>query len=57
MRVSLIKQERIRSINIPDVPSGNFWVTDYVESGRDVNLISIKAENGKWHLFSKQEVA
>lgn len=57
MRVSLIKQERIRSINIPDVPSGNFWVTDYDESGRDVNLISIKAENGKWHLFSNQEVA
>lgn len=55
MRVSLIKKDRIRSTNIPDVPSGNFWVTDYDESGKEVNLLNIKEENGIWRLISNQE--
>lgn len=55
MRVSLIKMDRIRSINIPDVPSGNFWVTDYDESGKEVNLLNIKEEKGIWKLISNQE--
>ena len=37
MRVQLIKKDRIRSIDIPDSPKGNFWVTDYDESGKEVN--------------------
>lgn len=56
MRVSLIKSDRIRSIDIPDVPSGNFWVTDYDESGKEENLLNIKEENGTWILVSNQEV-
>lgn len=56
MRVQLIKSDRIRSINIPDVPSGNFWVTDYDESGKEVNLLNIKEEQGIWKLVSNQEV-
>ncbi len=55
MRVQLIKKDRIRSINIPDVPSGNFWVTDYDESGKEVNLLNIKEEQGIWRLISNQE--
>lgn len=55
MRVSLIKRDRIRSINIPDVPSGNFWVTDYDESGKEVNLLNIKEEQGVWKIISNQE--
>ncbi len=55
MRVSLIKRDRIRSINIPDVASGNFWVTDYDESGKEVNLLNIKEEKGSWSLISNQE--
>lgn len=55
MRVQLIKNDRIRSINIPDVPSGNFWVTDYDESGKEVNLLNIKEEQGIWKLISNQE--
>ena len=34
MRVSLIKSDRVRSLNIPDVASGNFWLTDYDENGK-----------------------
>ena len=56
MRVSLIKTDRIRSIDIPDVPSGNFWVTDYDESGKEENLLNIKEKNGTWILVSNQEV-
>ena len=56
MRVSLIKSDRIRSINIPDVASGNFWVTDYDENGKEVNIISIKSDAGKWKLVSNQEI-
>ena len=55
MRVSLIKRDRIRSINIPDVASGNFWVTDYDESGKEVNLLNITEEQGTWKLVSNQE--
>lgn len=55
MRVSLIKKDRIRHVNIPDVPSGNFWVTDYDENGKEVNLLNIKSENGKWKLISNSE--
>lgn len=55
MRVSLIKMDRIRSINIPDKPSGNFWITDYDESGKEVNLLNIKEENNVWKLISNQE--
>ena len=56
MRVSLIKTDRIRSIDIPDVLSGNFWVTDYDESGKEENLLNIKEKNGTWILVSNQEV-
>ncbi len=56
MRVSLIKSDKVRSINIPDNPSGNFWVTDYDESGKEENLISIKEEDGKWKLISNEEI-
>ena len=52
MRVSLIKTDRIRSIDIPDIPRGNFWVTDYDESGREVNLLNITAENNAWKQYS-----
>ncbi|HIU40155.1 MAG TPA: type VII secretion protein EssC [Candidatus Aphodocola excrementigallinarum] len=55
MRVSLIKRDRIRSINIPDEPSGNFWVTDYDDAGKEVNLLNITEENGLWRLISNQE--
>ena len=55
MRVSLIKRDRIRSMNIPEVPQGNFWVTDYDESGKEVNLLNIKEDKGAWVLVSNQE--
>ncbi len=57
MRVSLVKSDRIRMVNIPDVPSGNFWLADYDENGREVNIVNIKAENNKWLLLSNQDIA
>ena len=56
MRVSLIKTDRIRSIDIPDNISGSFWLKDYDDNGKEVNLISIKQVNGKWCLISNQEI-
>ncbi len=57
MRVSLVKSDRIRMINIPDIPSGSFWLADYDENGREVNIVNIKAENNKWMLLSNQDIA
>ena len=56
MRVQLIKNDRIRSINIPDIPSGNFWVTDYDDNGKEMNLVNITKKNERWFLLSNQEV-
>ena len=56
MRVSLVKTDKIRSINIPDVVSGNFWITDYNENGSETNLANITARDGKWFLTSNSEV-
>ena len=56
MRVSLIKTDRIRSIDIPDNISGSFWLKDYDDNGKEVNLISIKQVNGKWCLISNQDI-
>lgn len=55
MRVALIKSDRIRTINIPDNPSGNFWITDYDENGKEVNIVNIKEDSGKWNLLSNNE--
>ncbi len=57
MRVSLIKSDRIRSIDIPDVVSGNFWITDYDENGKETNLANITAKDGGWYLLSNQDIA
>ena len=57
MRVSLIKTDRIRSVNIPDNVSGSFWLKDYDQNGKEVNLISIKKVDDKWSLISNQEIA
>lgn len=56
MRVSLIKNDKIRSINVPDIASGNFWLTDYDENGKEVNIANIKSENGKWRILSNSEI-
>ena len=45
MRVLLIKKDRIRSTNIPDIPKGNYWITDYDENGKEVNVLNIKENN------------
>ena len=57
MRVSLIKSDRVRSLNIPDVASGNFWLTDYDENGKEVNIANIKAQDNKWYLLSNQDIS
>ena len=56
MRVTLIKKDRLRNINLPDNPSGSFWITDYDENGKESNIINIVAENNSWNLISNNEI-
>lgn len=56
MRVLLIKKDKIRSMLLPEEVSGNYWVTDYGNRGNKVNLMSIRALNGKWNLLGNDEI-
>ena len=56
MRVLLIKKDKIRSMLLPEEVSGNYWVADYGNRGNKVNLMSIRALNGKWNLLGNDEI-
>lgn len=56
MRVSFIKDKKIRKITLPDKIEGNYWIDDTDSNGIKRNLISIEAEHNKWKLISNNEV-
>ena len=56
MRVSLINDNLIRNLILPNRVTGNFWVTDFDANGNEVNIINIEASDGKWNLMSNDEV-
>ena len=56
MRVSLIKNDKISDLILPNVIKGNYWITDTDEHGNEKNLICIEAFDGKWRLVSNNEV-
>ena len=37
MRVSLIKNNKINNITLPNDPSGIYWITDFDEDGHEQN--------------------
>jgi len=56
MRVSLIKNDKINDLILPNIVKGNYWITETDEHGNEKNLICIEADNGKWKLVSNNEV-
>ena len=41
MRVSLIKEDVIKDLILPEKISGSYWLTDYNEDGVIENLVNI----------------
>jgi DNA segregation ATPase FtsK/SpoIIIE, S-DNA-T family len=54
MILTLIKQERIHSITLPNKIKGQYWVTDHDAGGRRRELIGVEADNGVWVLKSNR---
>lgn len=57
MRVSLIKENKIKSILLPNTLQGNYWISDVDKNGNDHNLINIEASREGWKLISNSEVS
>ena len=57
MIVLFIKNNKMRTLNLPNNYYGVYWVTDVNAKGEEFNLISISADNGKWKLNSNFDVA
>ena len=41
MRVSLIKNDKIKDILLPKKINGSYWITDFDSNGNEQNLINI----------------
>lgn len=52
MRVSLIKNGAIRSINLPLNINGSYWLTDVDQDLKEINFINIIEDNKQWKLIS-----
>lgn len=57
MLVSFIKNDKMRTITLPNKYYGVYWVTDINNNGEEVNLISISSNNDKWILNSNADVS
>jgi len=55
MRISLIKDDMIKTLLLPKRPFGNFWITDLDANGNEFNTVNIEAIDGKWNLISNDE--
>ena len=56
MRVSLIKERKIQNLVLPEKVEGTYWITDTDSNGIKRNLISLEAQDGKWHSTSNNDV-
>lgn len=55
--VNLIKAKQIFSLTLPDKIKGQYWLSDFDDTGAYRNLISIEAVDGKWIVKSNKQVA
>ena len=56
VRVSVIKNNKIENIILPENIEGSYWITDTDSNDIKTNLICIEADNGKWKLVSNRDV-
>lgn len=56
MRVSIIKEHKIKDLILKDEVEGSFWISDTDSNGIERNLMLIEADNNKWKLVSNKKV-
>ena len=54
MQLTVIKSNKLNVFTLPDVISGNHWITDF-ENGRKINLLNIEATKEGWKLVSNND--
>ena len=52
MRLSIIRNNSVRNMILPEDVKGSFWVDGFVNNGNKRNIILIDSEDGKWKLVS-----
>lgn len=55
MRLSLIKNNQIYDLILPDKIEGSYWVSDEDNNGIRKNIISIEASDNNWCIISNKE--
>lgn len=55
MRVSLIKENKISNLILPETIEGSYWLKDFDQYGLVKNLLNIEARNNKWLLISNPD--
>lgn len=56
MIVTLIKQDRLFTIFLPNKVMGQYWIKDYDQHGKERSLLSIEAVSGQWVARSNKKV-
>ena len=57
MKILILKKERIITTSLPNNVYGDFQIVDIDENGNQVDLITIKEQNGKWLLTNTNDTA
>mgnify|MGYP000708239052 CR=1 FL=1 len=50
MKILVLKKERIITTSLPNNIYGDFQIIDVLENGNQIDLITIKEQDGKWLL-------
>ena len=53
----ILKKERIITTSLPNNIYGDFQIVDLDENGNQVDLITIKEQNGKWLLTNTNDTS
>ena len=54
MRLSIIRNNSIRYMILPEVVKGSFWIDGFDNNGNKRNIVLIEADNEKWKLISNK---
>ena len=57
MKILILKKERIITTSLPNNIYGDFQIVDLDENGNQVDLITIKEQNGKWLLTNTNDTS
>ena len=55
MKILVLKKERIITTTLPNTVYGDFQIVDVDNNGNQIDLITIKEQNGKWVLTNTED--